>query len=168
MLTLSNGLSFFRAPLAFLLLYESPLVRLIAIFLAMVTDSVDGYFARKNQSVSRFGAILDPTMDKFFVYFAISVLFFEQKILFIEMLAMLSRDFFLCMYGITQLVTGKWRTIHFRAIRWGKVTTALQFLVLMGLIVQVEFPWYLYAIFTVMGGFAFLELIQVPSRTSTI
>ena len=33
----------------------------------MFTDSIDGYIARRSKSVSRFGAILDPAMDKFFV-----------------------------------------------------------------------------------------------------
>jgi CDP-diacylglycerol--glycerol-3-phosphate 3-phosphatidyltransferase len=166
MITASNSLSFVRAPLAFLFLQDNSTLRIIAIVLAMLTDSIDGYLARRSQSVSRFGAILDPTMDKFFVYFAMSVLFFEGRMASWEVAAMLSRDFFLCIYGFFMIAAGRWKTIVIRAIRWGKVTTALQFIVLIGLVLGIAFPWYIYAAFIAMGWLAFLELFQV--RTSTV
>lgn len=164
MLSASNSLSFIRAPLAFLFLQDNSTLRIIAILLAMITDSVDGYLARRSQSVSRFGAILDPTMDKFFVYFTMTVLFLESRIAPWEMAAMLSRDFFLCLYGILMVAASRWKMIVFRAIRWGKVTTALQFLVLIGIVLEISFPWFVFAAFIVMGWLAFLELFQV--RTS--
>jgi len=141
MITISNSLSFLRAPLAFLFLQESSSLRILAIFLAMVTDSVDGYLARRYQSTSRFGAILDPSMDKFFVYFALGVLYYEGKLASWEAASMLSRDFFLCVYGLLMIAIGRWKNVVFRAIRWGKVTTALQFIVLIGLCIGIEFPW---------------------------
>jgi len=168
MITLSNGLSLIRAPLAFLFCQGSPTLRLAAVILAMLTDSIDGYFARRYKSASRFGAILDPAMDKFFVYFALSVLFFEGKIALFELTAMLSRDFFVCLYAFIMTAMGKWNTIVFRAIRWGKITTALQFIALMGLILGVTFPWYIYAAFLAMGWLAFLELFHPPARASEV
>jgi phosphatidylglycerophosphate synthase len=104
-------------------------------------------------------------MDKFFVYFAMTVLFFENKMAPWEMAAMLSRDFFLCLYGLLMIAAGRWKSVVFRAIRWGKVTTALQFIILIGLVLGIAFPWYIYASFVVMGWLAFLELFQM--RTST-
>lgn len=163
MLTASNSLSFIRAPLAFLFLQESSTLRILAIILAMITDSIDGYLARRSQSVSRFGAILDPAMDKFFVYFAMGVLFIENQLAPWEMAAMLSRDFFLCLYGLLMVAARRWKTIVFRAIRWGKVTTALQFIVLIGLVLGIALPWYIYASFIVMGWLAFLELFQMKT-----
>lgn len=160
MITISNSLSFLRAPLAFAFLLANPLLRLAAIFLAMLTDCVDGYLARRSQSASRFGAILDPAMDKFFVYFGLTVLFLEGTISPWETVAMLSRDFFLCVYGLFMLTTGRWKSVIFRAIRWGKVTTALQFIILMGLSLSISFPWYIYASLFIMGGLAFYELFQ--------
>jgi len=157
---ISNILSFLRAPLAFLFLQENPTLRILAVVLAMITDSIDGYLARKNQSATRFGAILDPAMDKFFVFFTLSVLFFEGKIAPLEMTAMLSRDFFLCLYGMIMLASGRIKNIVFRGIRWGKATTALQFLVLIGLVMNTIFPWYVFAAFMLMGGLAFVELFQ--------
>jgi len=66
MLTLSNALTFLRAPLALLFLSEVTALRIGAIIIAMVTDGIDGYLARRNSSVTKLGAILDPIMDKFF------------------------------------------------------------------------------------------------------
>lgn len=163
MITVSNGLSLVRAPLAFIFCQGSPTLRIVAVLLAMLTDSIDGYIARRNKSASRFGAILDPAMDKFFVYFALSTLFFEGKIAPLELGAMLSRDFFLCLYAFIMILMGKWNTIVFRAIRWGKVTTALQFLGLMGMILGFHLPWFVFAAFIIMGGLAFLELFEKPA-----
>ncbi len=166
MLTASNSLSFIRAPLAFLFLQDNSTLRIIAILLAMITDSIDGYLARRSQSVSRFGAILDPTMDKFFVYFAMTVLFLETRLAPWEMAAMLSRDFFVFLYGIIMVAAGRWKSIVFRAIRWGKVTTALQFVVLVGVVLDISFPWFIFAGFVAMGWLAFLELFQVKTSTA--
>ncbi|MES2273395.1 MAG: CDP-alcohol phosphatidyltransferase family protein [Chlamydiota bacterium] len=167
MLTISNGLSFFRAPLALLFLQESPSLRILAILLAMITDSIDGYLARRNKQSSRLGAILDPAMDKFFVYFSMTILFLEGKMAVWEVTAMLSRDFFLCLYTLLMLATGRWKGIILRAIRWGKITTALQFITLMGIILNIAFPWYFFAAFFLMGWLAFLELFQISRSTTT-
>lgn len=167
MLTASNALSFIRAPLALLFLQENMTLRVLAILLAMFTDSIDGYVARRNKTVSHFGAILDPVTDKFFVYFALGTLLFEGRMAPWEMAAMLSRDFFLCIFSLILIMAGRWKTFAFRSIRWGKVTTALQFVVLVGLVVGFSFPWYAYASFIALGWLAFLELFHArPSAAA--
>ena len=113
MITASNSLSFIRAPLAFLFLQENSTLRILAVILAMITDSIDGYLARRSQSVSRFGAILDPPWINFSSTFRLTSLFFEHKIAPWEMAAMLSRDFFLCLYGFFMVATGRWKTLYF-------------------------------------------------------
>ena len=93
MLSLSNSLSFLRAPLAFLFLIDNTPCRLVAIFLAMLTDSIDGYLARRRRTATQFGAILDPAMDKFFVFFALTGLFLESKLALWQGCAIVARDF---------------------------------------------------------------------------
>jgi phosphatidylglycerophosphate synthase len=159
LITLSNALSFVRAPLAFVFLQENTTLRLLAIVLAMVTDSIDGYFARRRCSVSRFGTVLDPTMDKFFVYFVLVVFYFEQRISVLQIGAMLSRDVALFVYSTLMTLTGKFSSIQFNAIRWGKITTALQFVVLMCLTSGFSISFGIYLSFVVMGLLAFIELV---------
>ena len=164
MITISNSLSFFRIPLAFLFIVDSPYLRLFAVVLAMITDSIDGYLARRNQSVSRFGAILDPATDKFFVYFALTILLKEGRLLPWQAALMLSRDMSVAVYAIFMAVTGKWKNLVFRSLRAGKAATALQFIVLTGLVIQVSFSWMTYGAFALMGGLACMELFQPPER----
>lgn len=161
MFTASNSLSFIRAPLAFLFLQDNAFIRVLAIFLAMLTDIIDGYLARRNKSVSKLGAVLDPVTDKFFVSFAIAALFLENKLSPFELMAMLSRDCSLCLYGLTMFITNQWRSIIlFKAIRWGKVTTSLQFIALVAATLGIALPWYFFTLFIVLGLLAFFELFQ--------
>lgn len=160
MFTLSNLLSFIRAPLALVFLQKNIILRLSAIVIAMITDIIDGYLARKNKSASNFGAILDPVMDKFFVYFVLSILFLESNIKLWEALTLLSRDFALALYGIYLLCFRKFSEFQIKAIRWGKVTTSLQFLFIIAVTAHIYFPSYLYLIFVVLGILSFIELIQ--------
>ena len=165
MFNLSNSLSLLRAPLAFLFLAENTTVRIVAIVLAMFTDSIDGYVARRSKSASRFGAILDPAMDKFFVYFALTVFFLEGRLELWQTLAMVSRDFFLVLFAMYLSAVGALKNYEYRSIRWGKVSTALQFIVLIGLSINIVFPAAVYLIFVLLGSLAFVELF-VRLRTS--
>ena len=72
--TLPNFLSFFRILiiplLVYLLTFADPLSSLLAASLFLVasfTDYLDGYLARRNQSVSDLGKLLDPLADKLMV-----------------------------------------------------------------------------------------------------
>lgn len=167
MLNLSNSLSLLRAPLAFLFLFENPTVRLTAILLAMLTDSIDGYLARRWHTTTRFGAVLDPAMDKFFVVFCLGVLLAENRLEPWQALMMISRDFALCLFGLYLSLSGLWHSYKFRSIRWGKITTALQFIVLIALTLGYTIPWYLYCAFIVFAGLALVELFQFKKSAST-
>jgi phosphatidylglycerophosphate synthase len=164
MLSLSNTLSLLRAPLALALLSSSTAVRLAAIFLAMCSDCLDGYLARKNRTASQFGAILDPAMDKFFVYFALAIFLSEGKLEIWEACAMISRDFFLCLFALYLSCFRMWHKYRYRSIRWGKVSTALQFISLFVLALGFPIPVFVFVLFVVTGFLAFIELFKV--RTS--
>jgi CDP-diacylglycerol--glycerol-3-phosphate 3-phosphatidyltransferase len=168
MLSLSNALSLLRAPLALLFLVEKPLFRLIAIILAMFTDMIDGYLARRSSSVTQLGAILDPTMDKFFVFFALGVFLMEGRLEIWQACSMVARDFFLCLFAIYLAIARKWHAYEFRSIRWGKVSTALQFFILIGLSLEIAFPWHVYTLFVISGSLAFIELLKLARLSRTI
>ena len=72
--TLPNILSLFRIVIIPVLIYlltftdaSSALLAAFLFVLASVTDYFDGYFARRNRSVSDLGRILDPLADKLLV-----------------------------------------------------------------------------------------------------
>ncbi len=73
-MSISHLLGMARVPLlllaAFFLIHESAVSTIgamLAILGAMVTDALDGFIARRQGTVSDFGAVLDLTMDKAFV-----------------------------------------------------------------------------------------------------
>lgn len=164
MFSLSNGLSLLRAPLALLFLSHSIVFRLVAIVLAMFTDALDGFLARRLRSTTQLGAVLDPAMDKLFVFIALSVLLMENQFELWQAAAMITRDVFLCVFAIYLKVSGKWRAYQFRSIRWGKATTALQFLVLISLTIGLKIPSPVFFIFILFGLLAFVELFQLAKN----
>lgn len=166
MLNLSNVLSLSRGIFALAFLQDNPWIRLLAIGLAMVSDFLDGYLARRQRSTTHFGAILDPLMDKFFVIFAGSVFFIEDKLTLLGLAALISRDISLCIFALFLGIVRGWKGYEVKALWWGKITTVAQFALLIGLTVNVVFPYWVYLIFVAMAAFAFLELVVRYYRSS--
>lgn len=164
MLNLSNVLSLSRAGFALVFLQENPLIRLAAIGLAMVSDFLDGYIARRQRTTTHFGAILDPIMDKFFVFFVGGVFYLEGKLSTWQLGTLLSRDISLCLFGLYLWVVKGWKGYECKAIWWGKITTVAQFIVLTGLTINIHFPALVYLLFVLMAAFAFLELLLNYAR----
>lgn len=158
MFTIPNLLSFIRLPLALLFLDTSPTVRTIAIIAAGMTDFLDGLIARRFQQTSRFGTILDPITDKFFVVMALGIFLSEGRISFFELGAMLSRDIAVGLFGLFLILSGTFGKYTIRSIWSGKITTTFQFLVLLLLANQVLIPSAAYLGFIVLGIAALCEL----------
>ncbi|GAB4189448.1 MAG: CDP-alcohol phosphatidyltransferase family protein [Simkaniaceae bacterium] len=165
MFTVSNGLSLLRAPLALLFFIDNEILRVAVVVLAMLTDSIDGYLARRYRFTTQFGAILDPVMDKIFVFFALMALLTENRLELWQALAMISRDFFLCLFAIYLRIIRQWEAYQFKAIRWGKVTTVLQFLILIALSLNLKIPVLVYMLFILFGVLAFFELIELARKS---
>ncbi|OGN60304.1 MAG: hypothetical protein A3F40_01020 [Chlamydiae bacterium RIFCSPHIGHO2_12_FULL_27_8] len=166
MLTISNAISALRFPLALLFFSHNIYLRFVSIILAMITDGIDGYFARKFKSATKFGAYFDPAMDKFFVYFVLFLFLIEKKINIYFGLMTISRDFALFLFGIFLLITKRWSTYEVKPVRWGKITTALQFLTLIGLNFNINFPMYYYLIFVLLSLLALIEMFFTSKYTN--
>lgn len=153
-----NILSMIRGPLAFFFLFDNVLCRTLAIFFAMVTDVLDGYLARRYNAVSQTGAIIDPLMDKFFVFFVAGVLYHEGLIQVWEGLALISRDFAVFFFSLYVALRGKWSNFQVRSIWTGKLTTTLQFFVFFSIVFHFQIPAFVYTIFIILGVLALIEL----------
>jgi CDP-diacylglycerol---glycerol-3-phosphate 3-phosphatidyltransferase len=161
---LPNILSLLRFPLAFLFLQENPLYRCLAIFLAMISDGLDGFLARKYKQTSRLGATLDPLADKFFVLFALFIFLREERLTILNATVMLSRDISVALFGLYLFLTNKLPLYQFRSIWAGKLTTFFQFIFLFSLTCGVVFSDYLYTLFAFFGIWAFIELYSSRQR----
>ena len=168
MFTLSNALSLIRGPLAFLFLIDRVEVRSLVLIIAGVTDFVDGYIARRYKNTSKVGAFLDPIMDKFFVFFVLTVFFLENKISSWGLFFMMSRDISYLFFGIYLVSKRRLKQYSFRPLFGGKAMTLMQFLVLFLLSLNVYIPSNFYVIFFFCGMWALLEVfykeISMPTQ----
>jgi CDP-diacylglycerol--glycerol-3-phosphate 3-phosphatidyltransferase len=162
--TLTNFLSFLRVPLALLFIIDNPLSRCVIILLAMLTDFLDGYLARRWKMTSQVGAFLDPLTDKFFVMLAAIVLIQEGKLELWQALTMISRDFAVVLFGLYLLLKGFWPNFKFQSIWSGKIMTTFQFLVLLALIFNYTIPSYFFITFITLGLLALIELFAIKLK----
>lgn len=162
--TPSNFLSLIRGFLVIFFLTENVYYRSLAIVLAMVTDILDGFIARRWNYTSRLGTILDPIMDKFFVLFAIGIFIYEQRMQPWEALCMISRDIAILLFGLYLIIIGAWSKFKFQAIWTGKISTTIQFFILLALTYKRIVPEYVYIICVALGILALFELIFISSR----
>jgi len=166
MFTIANILTLIRAPLALLFLNNSVIVRVVVIIAAMVSDGLDGYFARRCREESTSGKFLDPALDKFFVFFVLAVLVAEHQLTAWEMTALVFRDLLLCALGLYISLFGDWMEHECKSVRLSKITTAFQFAIILGLSMGVIFPGYVYNIFVVLGVMSIVELFLGQPRSA--
>ncbi len=159
MITLPNLISLTRIPLALLFWQAGSTMRLFWILMALMTDGLDGYLARRYSWTSKSGVIIDPLADRFFVIFAVTLLFVEGKIEFWQVMALFCRDFAILLFALWIGLRGLITQVKFQAIWCGKVTTVLQLTILFLLTAGIPIPVPLYFAFIALGGFALLELL---------
>lgn len=162
--TPSNFLSFLRIPLAFVLMMDNTYYRFLAIALAMMTDGLDGYIARRYRMTSQVGVFLDPLTDKFFVLFAIAVFMHEGYLQLGEAIALVSRDVAVLLFGFYLKFKGTWTRFNVQSIWCGKITTFFQFLVLLTFTFHYHIPGYAFISFIVLGVMALCELYYIERK----
>ncbi|MBA3721319.1 MAG: CDP-alcohol phosphatidyltransferase family protein [Parachlamydiaceae bacterium] len=162
--TPSNLLSISRGFLALLFLSDSVLLRTISIVLAMITDSLDGYLARRWRMTSSFGATIDPLMDKFFVIFILAIFIGEGRLAVWQSLTLISRDFAVLIFGFYITIKGSWSFFKFRSIWAGKVATTMQFFTLIALTLNMGVSNLVYFCFIFVGVVALIELCVIEHK----
>lgn len=128
-----NALSLLRFPLAAAFVaFESTTVRTGIIVAAWLSDVFDGRFARRWGQPTRSGELLDPIADKVFVFAALVGFVWSGELPLWQFLLLLARDLFTVVAFLIALVLRL--DVRFRA-RWsGKITTGLQILVVLVLL----------------------------------
>lgn len=125
--TLPNLVSTSRFALALgFVANDAATVRLALIGIASVTDVLDGWLARRTQLVTRFGAMLDPIADRFFVLGVVVAYIAGGQLTPLQAALIMLRDV-MSVIGFIVARTVSWlRDIPFRARPIGKVVTAAQ------------------------------------------
>ena len=123
--------------------------RLWVIVVAAATDALDGLTARWLHAESNAGRLLDPIADKVFVLFVAGTLLIEGAIHPLWVLGVAARDIVVLIGLVYLIVRRQWAVGRRLRPSWlGKCTTAVQFALLLVLVIWGRAPVWLLA-FTV-------------------
>lgn len=136
LLTLPNLLSASRFPLAaaFLATDATP-ARVALIGAASLTDVLDGWLARRQQT-TRLGALLDPIADKTFVLVAISAFLIAGELSTLDYFIILLRDFATAIGFLVAYLLEGLDPKNFKARMSGKAVTVLQLATVLALVLH--------------------------------
>lgn len=113
-------------PIYMLLFIYGHIYSAIGVFvIASLTDSLDGYIARRNKQVTTFGKLMDPIADKMLICAALVCFLCDESITVINewvAIIVLLREFIVT--GIRLLAAGEGKVIA--ASKWGKAKTISQ------------------------------------------
>jgi len=141
--------------------HELEYLRIVALgifVLAVISDAVDGYIARRSKQQSRAGAILDPLADKLLLVSAFVYLSFAGEFPFWLVLIIITRDIVIVI-GTVVIYMVK-QNINIVPSRWGKLTTTFQMSAVIAALLELPYGpifWFLAAAFTAISGFDYLR-----------
>jgi cardiolipin synthase len=135
---LPNILSLSRLLLAVLFIPAGRGARIALIFLAAATDFLDGWLARRTNTTTRWGALVDPLADRIFVLVAIVTYVLKGELSVVESLLLLSRDIATAFGFFVARTVPRLRAVEFKARFPGKVVTVLQLVTLLALVVGAQ------------------------------
>jgi CDP-diacylglycerol--glycerol-3-phosphate 3-phosphatidyltransferase len=130
--------------------------------LAVISDAVDGYVARKSRQVSKAGLVLDPLGDKLLLMGAFIILSPASKLpikfpLWVTLIVV-TRDAIILLGTLIIYMVKQHIEIH--PSRWGKLATSFQMFAVIVVLLQLSFSfvfWYLAIFFTVISGASYIR-----------
>ena len=127
----------FLAPVFAWLIYTSRWQLALLVFaIAIITDLVDGYVARRFKQETALGKLLDPVADKVFFGVGTIVIILKSGLPPYYFLAM-TRDVLIGIGGLYALAKSEDRKkMEFSPSWWGKGTTAFQALTIIAIMLQ--------------------------------
>ncbi len=172
--TISNLLSFFRLLLAIPLWFmmknyfdgQNQILFLCIGIIAALTDSLDGYFARRFNQITEVGKIIDPLADKVCVGLIVIKLFLLDKIDPLIFILIIGRDIILIIGGT--LLAQKLKNVM-PSNKFGKITVTIIAIFLFIIILQTPTDSAIYKTFYVLTiSFIFVSFISYGFRTIEI
>lgn len=135
--SLPNLISLSRLLLAAAFVVTSqPDVRIVLVMIALATDYLDGWLARRARSMTRTGALLDPFADRVFVLVGVSVFLFEGTLSTLDYFVMISRDLMTAIGFLVARMMPSLRPVAFHARFPGKLVTVLQLATFIAILIR--------------------------------
>ncbi len=163
-MNLPNKLSIARVlmiPLFLVCLYTTEYFGVVVYILATLTDSVDGYIARKYNQITDLGKFLDPLADKLLVCAALIALVELERVAAWVVIVIVSREFIVSGFRILAANAGTVVAAGFL----GKIKTITQMIMTIYLLFNFKFAYseiiafvlvILSVVFTVVSGIEYI------------
>lgn len=144
-MNLPNKLTILRVILVpvFVILMLAPLswgrwAALAVFIIASLTDTADGYIARKYNLVTDFGKFMDPLADKLLVCAAMICLITTGQLPAWIVIVIISREFIISGFRLIAAEKG----IVIAASWWGKIKTVVQMVMICALLINAGAAWF--------------------------
>lgn len=142
-MNLPNKLTIFRVfliPVFVLAFYflKNPWINTAIFVIASLTDTADGYIARKYNLVTNFGKFADPLADKLLVCTAMICMVSTAQIPAWVVIVIMAREFIISGFRTVAADNG----IVIAASWWGKIKTIVQMVMIIALLLDFRMVWY--------------------------
>lgn len=112
----------------------------LAVFIiASLTDTADGYIARKYNMITDFGKFMDPLADKLLVSAAMICLVTTGQLPAWIVITIISREFIISGFRLIAAEKG----VVIAASWWGKVKTVVQMVMICALLINANALWFI-------------------------
>lgn len=152
-------ISFLRiviAPVVLIYLSSNPYkteIVLGIVVLAAFTDFLDGFIARHQNMVSKFGAVLDYTADKIFVISTLIILSISKELPYWITIVIFYRE--ILVMGMRVFATHK--NLEIPATKLGKSKTAVLFVAIIALLLGFEYNYYIFLVGVILTVISFID-----------
>ena len=140
-MNLPNKLTMIRVAMIplFLLFFYAPFaagrpISLVVFIAASLTDTADGYIARKYDMITDFGKFMDPLADKLLVCSALIALSDTGEIPAVAVIVIIAREFIISGFRLVASDNG----IVIAASIWGKIKTIVQMVMIIVILLNVD------------------------------
>jgi cardiolipin synthase len=157
-LTVPNSISFSRLLLALaFVVIGGTWQRLVLVLAAAATDFLDGWMARRENSSTVAGALIDPIADRVFVLAAVSSYLAEGRIGTGQYFIFLSRDIATAVgFVVARFIPGLTASA-FQARILGKTVTAFQLALLLAVLVR---PPFIQPLVLIIAAFSAVSIVD--------
>ncbi|HVF40162.1 MAG TPA: CDP-alcohol phosphatidyltransferase family protein [Gemmatimonadaceae bacterium] len=162
--TLPNNISLSRLLLAFaFVVVDGTWQRTSVIAAAAATDFLDGWLARRANSSTLAGALIDPFADRVFVLAAVSAYLVDGELTTGQYFIFLSRDIATAIGFIVARFIPGLSASAFQARMLGKTVTALQLALLIAVL---HFPSTVQALVLIIGALSAVSIVDYTAALS--
>jgi CDP-diacylglycerol---glycerol-3-phosphate 3-phosphatidyltransferase len=147
------------------------LLALITFIIAAITDGLDGYLARKQQIITKFGKIIDPLADKLLISAALITFVAIKEISAWVAVIIIGRE--LAVTGLRVIAASEGIVIS--ASKLGKWKTSMQIAAIIAVILDpdiLKLPWnlssiiiWIAVIFTIYSGIDYFRRVDIDFFT---